>query len=211
VTGECAEVALVADEQERPQAESLDAGGHGCEGLASGGAAGPQRDEDGRVTGVEKERIGQARPYGYAHHPHWRPAVRTMLSSMSHTDCVDEVELIGGPEKRAVVIKAYDPDWPEIFEEHRRRIREALGDVALRVDHVGSTAVTGLPAKPIVDIQLSVCDVEKEPSYLEPLVGAGYRPRASDHQRPSFLAHRRAQASSGSMAAPSSRPIPVRV
>jgi GrpB-like predicted nucleotidyltransferase (UPF0157 family) len=93
---------------------------------------------------------------------------------------VGDVELIGGPEKRVVVIEAYNPAWPGGFETHRRRICEALGAVARRVDHVGSTAVTGLVAKPIVDIQVSVGDVEDETSYLEPLVIAGYQLRVRE-------------------------------
>lgn len=87
------------------------------------------------------------------------------------------MELIGGPEKRAIVVVGYDPVWPEKFERHRRRIAEVLGPVARRVDHIGSTSVVGLAAKPIVDIQLSVADVDHEPSYLERLVTAGYRLR----------------------------------
>jgi GrpB-like predicted nucleotidyltransferase (UPF0157 family) len=90
-----------------------------------------------------------------------------------------DVELIGGPEKRAIVIEPYSPVWPDIFEDHRRRI-EALGVVARRVDHIGSTAVRGLAAKPIVDIQVSVPDVDDEPSYVEPLVVAGYRLRVRE-------------------------------
>jgi GrpB-like predicted nucleotidyltransferase (UPF0157 family) len=99
---------------------------------------------------------------------------------MEHTVPVDEVELIGGPEKRAVVIEPYRPTWPATFEEHRRRIEGALGSVASRVDHIGSTAVPGLAAKPIIDIQVSVPDVEHEPSYLKPLVAAGYRLRVRE-------------------------------
>jgi GrpB-like predicted nucleotidyltransferase (UPF0157 family) len=93
---------------------------------------------------------------------------------------VGDVELIGGPEKRDIVIEPYSAAWPDSFEAHRRRITDALGAVARRVDHVGSTAVTGLAAKPIVDIQVSVIDVEDEASYLKPLVAAGYRLRVRE-------------------------------
>lgn len=87
---------------------------------------------------------------------------------------MDEVELIGGPEKRAIVIEPYRPTWPATFQEHRRRIEDSLGSTACRVNHIGSTAVPGLAAKPIVDIQVSVPDVEQESSYLQPLHAAGY-------------------------------------
>jgi GrpB-like predicted nucleotidyltransferase (UPF0157 family) len=93
---------------------------------------------------------------------------------MGHTGSVDEVELIGGPEKRVIVIEPYRSTWPATFEEHRRRIEDALGSVASRVDHIGSTAVPGLAAKPIIDMQVSVPDVEQEPSYLQPLLAARY-------------------------------------
>ena len=93
---------------------------------------------------------------------------------------MDEVELIGGPEKRPIVIEPYRPTWPATFQEHRVRIEDALDSVALRVDHIGSTAVPGLAAKPIIDIHVSVPDVEHEPSYLEPLVAAGYRLRVRE-------------------------------
>jgi GrpB-like predicted nucleotidyltransferase (UPF0157 family) len=58
----------------------------------------------------------------------------------------------GSPEKRSILIEPYSPAWPAVFEVHRRRITAALGATACRVDHIGSTAVTGLAAKPIVDI-----------------------------------------------------------
>jgi GrpB-like predicted nucleotidyltransferase (UPF0157 family) len=93
---------------------------------------------------------------------------------------VDEVELIGGAEKRAIVIEPYSSTWPDLFQKHRHRITEALGAVAGRVDHIGSTAVTGLAAKPIVDIQVSVLDVEQEALYLAPLVAAGYSLRVRE-------------------------------
>ena len=93
---------------------------------------------------------------------------------------MEDVELIGGPEKRAIVIQPYSPTWPFAFEEHRRRITGALGPVAHRVDHIGSTAVKGLPAKPIIDIQVSVSDVELESSYVEPLSAAGYMLRVRE-------------------------------
>jgi GrpB-like predicted nucleotidyltransferase (UPF0157 family) len=95
-------------------------------------------------------------------------------------DMPERPELIGGVEKRAIRIVDYDPAWPRIFTRERDRIRAALGPVALRVDHVGSTAVPGLVAKPIVDIDLSVADVEAEHAYVPPLLGAGYQLRVRE-------------------------------
>jgi GrpB-like predicted nucleotidyltransferase (UPF0157 family) len=86
----------------------------------------------------------------------------------------EHAELIGGTEKREIRVVAHDPAWVVRFAAEKRRIEAALGAVAQRVDHVGSTAVPGLVAKPIIDIDLSVPDVENEDAYLPPLLAAGY-------------------------------------
>ena len=85
-----------------------------------------------------------------------------------------ETELVGGVERREIVVVDHDRGWPARFATERDRIREALGPVAVRVDHVGSTAVDGLAAKPIIDIDVSVLDVDDESAYLAPLLAAGY-------------------------------------
>jgi GrpB-like predicted nucleotidyltransferase (UPF0157 family) len=84
------------------------------------------------------------------------------------------MELIGGREKRAIELVAWSPEWRRRYELERARILDTLGPTARRVEHVGSTAVTGLAAKPIIDLQLSVTDVEDEADYVPPLEGAGY-------------------------------------
>lgn len=98
---------------------------------------------------------------------------------------MDEVEtgLLGGPERVAIVIVAYDPAWPRRFAEERTRIVGALGDRALAVDHIGSTAVPGLAAKPIVDLCLTVVASSDERSYLGPLEEAGYQLRVREPDR----------------------------
>jgi GrpB-like predicted nucleotidyltransferase (UPF0157 family) len=55
-----------------------------------------------------------------------------------------------------VIIVPYDPNWQELFLQLAKPMRTALGKTALRIDHIGSTAVPGLDAKPIIDIQISV-------------------------------------------------------
>jgi GrpB-like predicted nucleotidyltransferase (UPF0157 family) len=102
--------------------------------------------------------------------PYWRN--RVGLSEGIATD--EHMELIGGVEKRTIAVVEYDAAWPHYFGVQRERIDHALADVPHRVVHVGSTAVTGLSAKPIVDLQLSVSDVEDEGSYLPLLESAGY-------------------------------------
>ncbi|MGY3555258.1 GrpB family protein [Williamsia sp. R60] len=89
-------------------------------------------------------------------------------------------ELIGGIEKRAIVLVPYDDAWPRAFERERRRIAAALGEVAIRIDHIGSTSIPGLVAKPVIDIDLSVADPDDEASYLPALESAGYRLRVRE-------------------------------
>jgi len=71
-------------------------------------------------------------------------------------------------------IVPYDPTWPASFEAEAVRIREALGPIAVRIDHHGSTSVPGLAAKPIIDIQISVESLRPMDAYREPLRTLGY-------------------------------------
>jgi GrpB-like predicted nucleotidyltransferase (UPF0157 family) len=68
-----------------------------------------------------------------------------------------------------------DPSWPLLFEHEAARVREVLGDQVLRLEHVGSTAVPGLAAKPVIDIVLVVDDSADESCYVPALTAAGYR------------------------------------
>ena len=68
-----------------------------------------------------------------------------------------------------------DPAWPRQYDDLNARIRAALGWRVLQLEHVGSTAVPGLAAKPIIDIDLTVADPEREPDYLPALEAAGFR------------------------------------
>ena len=74
----------------------------------------------------------------------------------------------------AVVIVDYDPAWVGLAESELGRISGALGTVVSRLDHVGSTAVPGLAAKPILDLQLSVAAIAARAGYVEPLERLGY-------------------------------------
>ena len=82
--------------------------------------------------------------------------------------------LIGGREKRVIRIVDYNPMWPERFAAERAKIERALGERALHVDHIGSTSVPGLAAKPIIDINVSVADPDDEFAYLADLEKGGY-------------------------------------
>jgi GrpB-like predicted nucleotidyltransferase (UPF0157 family) len=90
---------------------------------------------------------------------------------------VTAVEMVGGIEKRGLVLADYDPQWPETYAEHERRIRAALGRAAVQIEHIGSTSVPGLAAKPIIDVLVTVEDITAEEDYLDQLIDAGYELR----------------------------------
>jgi GrpB-like predicted nucleotidyltransferase (UPF0157 family) len=89
-------------------------------------------------------------------------------------------------EPMPVNVVAYDPGWPERFEAWRGRLAGLLGAVACRIEHVGSTSVPGLAAKPIVDIQVSVADMADEDGYGPPCEAAGLQLRFRDDEHRYF-------------------------
>jgi GrpB-like predicted nucleotidyltransferase (UPF0157 family) len=82
-----------------------------------------------------------------------------------------------------IEVAAYDPAWPTRFTELGRELRAGLGAVALRIDHIGSTSVPGLAAKPIIDIQVSVAEFEPLAAYRLPLEQLGFVYRAGNPER----------------------------
>jgi GrpB-like predicted nucleotidyltransferase (UPF0157 family) len=83
---------------------------------------------------------------------------------------------VGGaqPLAKPIEIRDYDPEWPRLYEREEARIRAILGDRVIRIEHVGSTSVPGLPAKPIIDIALEVPDSADEPAYVPEMEAAAY-------------------------------------
>ena len=75
----------------------------------------------------------------------------------------------------AYEVQDYDEDWPSWFEEEAAILREALGSIAEQIEHVGSTAVVGLDAKPVIDIQVSVATLNPRAPVVTPLVAIGYQ------------------------------------
>lgn len=103
-------------------------------------------------------------------------------------DEIRAVTIGGLPEHNATIELAdYDPEWPRLFEREAERIRGALGTKALRIEHVGSTSVLGLAAKPIIDIDLVVADSSDENAYVPDLKAAGYVLRIRE---PDWFEHR---------------------
>lgn len=96
---------------------------------------------------------------------------------------VGELNRHDGP----VTLVEYDPAWPDLYAREERRLREALGDRAIRIEHTGSTSVPGLAAKPIIDIVLVVADSADEAAYIPALEAAGYVLRIRE---PDWFEHR---------------------
>jgi GrpB-like predicted nucleotidyltransferase (UPF0157 family) len=101
---------------------------------------------------------------------------------------LDQV-IVGPAEHVGIEVHEYDPAWPERFRREAARIHAALGGRELRTEHIGSTSVPGLAAKPIVDILLVLDDPDDEASYLPALEAAGYvlRVREPDLDRHRML------------------------
>ncbi|MGF6308623.1 GrpB-like predicted nucleotidyltransferase (UPF0157 family) [Bradyrhizobium sp. i1.12.3] len=75
----------------------------------------------------------------------------------------------------SIVVSDYDPDWLALFAQERTRIEQALGAFALAIEHIGSTAVPGLPSKPIIDLLVGVPSLEEaEQRCINPLEALGY-------------------------------------
>ena len=91
------------------------------------------------------------------------------------------------PHNAPITLAAYDADWPRLFDREADRLRSALGTVALRIEHVGSTSVPGLMAKPVVGVLLIVADSADEPRYAPQLEAAGYVLRIRE---PDWFEHR---------------------
>jgi len=92
-----------------------------------------------------------------------------------HEPGPDDNPLVGQrPSPAPIRVVPYDDRWPADFERIAAAVRAALRDVALDIEHVGSTSVPGLAAKPTIDIDLTVADPANEASYVPALEGAGF-------------------------------------
>lgn len=96
------------------------------------------------------------------------------MSKEPLTDAVLTELLVNGPRPVWVELSDYDPRWPARFEKRAAELRAILGDRARLIEHIGSTSVPGLAAKPIIDIVVGIDDPDDEPAYLPDLQVAGY-------------------------------------
>ncbi len=96
---------------------------------------------------------------------------------------------VGAPQplNSTIYLALYDPAWPSLFTRLEQQIHEALGDGVLLLEHVGSTSVPGLAAKPIIDMVLAVADSSDESSYVKRLEEQGYTLRIRE---PDWYQHR---------------------
>jgi GrpB-like predicted nucleotidyltransferase (UPF0157 family) len=73
-----------------------------------------------------------------------------------------------------VEVVDYDQQWPQRYAEERDRIASVIGDAAVAIEHVGGTAVPGLPAKPVIDLMVGVADIERAGPAVAGLINLGY-------------------------------------
>jgi putative glutamine amidotransferase len=156
------------------------------------------RTDDGLIEAIERivpdqEDVNAPWMLGVQWHPEETaerdPAQQALFDALAllatHHGARSEAGQIEG-RTRAYAVEPYDRAWPERFEREARRLRTVLGDRAVRVDHVGSTSVPGLAAKPTIDIQVSVPSMVPRANYVEPLRQVGYRtaidPWSDEHE-----------------------------
>lgn len=109
-------------------------------------------------------------------------------AATAYEEALDRITVGGAqPLTQPIEIRDYDPVWPLLYEREEARIRSALGDHVVRLEHCGSTSVPCLAAKPIIDMVLEVPDSADEPSYAPPLERAGYVLRIRE---PEWFEHR---------------------
>jgi putative glutamine amidotransferase len=172
-------------------AETLPCSSHHHQGLEriGDGLRATGWSPDGLVEAIELEHDGEPtdRPFeagwmlGVQWHPEDtaadNPAQQALFDALSHLAQLRGSRAVPGVRpgrSRAYGIVERDPRWPAMFEEEAGRIRAALGEIAVRIEHVGSTAVPGLAAKPIIDIQVSVEQMAPREPFVTALEALGY-------------------------------------
>ena len=102
----------------------------------------------------------------------WPPPAA--ITTFADGDPAENGWVSGAPMVEAIEIAAYSAEWPVLFEASKKLIAQALQGIALHIEHVGSTAVPNLAAKPIIDMDLIVDDPTREETYVPALAALGY-------------------------------------
>jgi GrpB-like predicted nucleotidyltransferase (UPF0157 family) len=116
-------------------------------------------------------------------HPLWRPFGTVTPEELSRARVGERERLPAG----RIEVAPPDPAWPQWYDAVARRVCGTLGDRVLELEHVGSTSVPELHAKPVIDVDLTVADSADEPSYLPELEVAGFTLRVRE---PDWEEHR---------------------
>lgn len=98
----------------------------------------------------------------------------TAISTFEDGDPAENPCVAGKPRTEEIKIESYSLEWPKVFDICKSRIATALPGIALNVEHIGSTAVPWLPAKPVIDVDLIVADPDREGDYVPALAAIGY-------------------------------------
>ncbi len=166
--------------------EGLRASGWSEDGLVEAIELEPDGDPDDRPAEAGWMLGVQWHPEDTAYRDAAQQALFGGLVNLAHLRGTRAVAGVREGRSRAFFVGDYDPAWPLMFEQEAARIRDALGPVAVRIEHVGSTAVPGLAAKPVIDIQVSVERMVPRERFVVPLETLGYEfvadPTDTEHE-----------------------------
>lgn len=126
--------------------------------------------ESGTPLGVEQPTCRKKRAIEPWSNQLSQPDENPLTEEQIRAATIGEPQVLTG----SIELVDYDPSWPDLFDREAERIAAALTELALRIEHVGSTAVPGLAAKPIIDILLIVPDSADEETYVPALEAVGY-------------------------------------
>lgn len=93
-----------------------------------------------------------------------------------------------GLRRGTVELKAYDPQWSALFDDEKKRLLEVFGDRIIAIEHIGSTSIPGISAKPIIDINVAVKLLDRIDDFISelPQMGYEYMPQRRFHDRQFF-------------------------
>jgi GrpB-like predicted nucleotidyltransferase (UPF0157 family) len=174
-----ASAATARETAAQPLADTVPAG---MEDLADSVRAWQRLRETGgrRVTLIDLYQLAGASQGLAAHQLPHEQRLRLAHIAMSSTWPGFSITTGSDRQRDPIEVVDYDIAWPGLYEKWRDRLTGTLGAAALRIEHVGSTAVAGLAAKPVVDIQVSVADLSDESRYVPQLETTGMQLRSRD-------------------------------